>query len=179
MGTMVSVSQSFSRECAGDWARSRSGVQKETIKANFFIFVFFCRAGYELPLISIGSFSGDQFKVFIETGKIIKSAFITKLLDAEVVFDQQFAGVSDPKLEEETGIGLSGPGFEETAEGVGADIGHSRYLFQLDGPLEVLKTVFVDKVHSFVFGFGKAVLKADGRQGLDLRFIGYGHHMQR
>src|ERR1700754_4709758 len=113
-------------------------------------FLFFCRVGYKLPLITQRTLSGDQFKVFVETGKIIKSTFIAKLLDAEVVFDQQLAGVSDTKLEKKAGIGLPGPGFEETAEGVGADIGHSRYLFQLDGPFEVRKTVFIDEVHSFV-----------------------------
>ena len=63
-------------------------------------------------------------------------------------------------LDEKTGIGLAGPGFKETAEGVGADTGHSRYLFQLDGTLEMLKTVFVDKVDTWVFDFGKMVFEA-------------------
>jgi hypothetical protein len=40
------------------------------------------------------SFAGYQFKVFIETGKIIKSALITELLDAEVVLDQWFSIIS-------------------------------------------------------------------------------------
>jgi hypothetical protein len=54
-----------------------------------------------LFLIFQRTFAGDQFKVFIETGKIIKSALITQLLYTKVVFDQQLAGVADTEFEEE------------------------------------------------------------------------------
>jgi alpha-D-ribose 1-methylphosphonate 5-triphosphate synthase subunit PhnH len=36
----------------------------------------------------------------MKTGKIIEPAFITKLLDAKVVFNQEFSCMADPDLDE-------------------------------------------------------------------------------
>jgi len=69
-------------------------------------------------------FAGDYLKIFMEAGKVIKAAFIAKLFDAVVVFDQQFAGVPYADLDQELRIGLSCPGFEVTTERIRTDIGH-------------------------------------------------------
>ena len=59
-------------------------------------------SGSQLPhkfaLVVERAFAGDQFKVFMEAGKIIKAAFIAKLFNAQVVFNQEFAGMAHPYL---------------------------------------------------------------------------------
>lgn len=55
------------------------------VSGPFFSFpvkIFFNNTGrHKIFLITQGAFTGYQFKVFIETGEIIKSALITELLD--------------------------------------------------------------------------------------------------
>src|SRR6267142_938533 len=175
MATTVSVSQSFSSECAFVCASANAGRTREIAQHNFFMTLCllyersgFCGAGHEFSLVTQRGFAGDQFKIFIETGEIIKSALVTQLFYTEVIFDQELAGVADAQFEEEAGVRLPGPGFEEAAEGIGADIGHGGDLFQLDGAPEMTEAVFIDKVDADVFGFTKAVFEADGGQRMHL-----------
>ena len=39
-------------------------------------------------LIDQRAFAGDHFKIFVEGGEIIKSAFITKLFNAQAAFNK-------------------------------------------------------------------------------------------
>ena len=71
---------------------------------------------HELPLIAQRTFTRDQFKIFIETGKIIKPALITQLLDAEIILDQQPARMAYPDLDQEPGIRLTRPGFKKNRQ---------------------------------------------------------------
>ncbi len=121
--------------------------------------------------------TGDQFKIFIETGEIIKSTLEADLLDAKIIFDKQFAGVTHAQLEEKTGIGLSCPRFEEAAKGVGADIGHGCDLFQLDGAAEMAQAIIIDAIYAFVAGAGETVAKPHGGEGIKL--VRFGEDMHR
>ena len=73
-----------------------------------------CR--HDLFLVAQRAFAGDQFKVFVKAGEVIEPAFITKLFYTQVVFDQQFTGMSYPYFDQELRIGLSGAGFKIPAE---------------------------------------------------------------
>lgn len=120
--------------------------------------------------------SGDQFKIFIETGEIIKSTLETDLLNAKVILDEQFTGMAHAQFEEKSGIGLSCPRFEEAAKGVGADIGHGCDLFQLDGAAEMAQAIIIDAIDAFVAGAGEAVAKAHGGEGIKLVRFGKDMH---
>ena len=52
----------------------------------------------------------------MEAGEIVKAAFITYLLHVHAVFDQQFAGMADPDLTDELGVGLPGSRFKIPAK---------------------------------------------------------------
>lgn len=95
--------------------------------------------GNKLFLITERAFAGDHFKVFVKAGKVVEAAFIAKLFDAQVVLNEQLAGLSYAYLDEELRIGLSGTGLEIAAERIGADIGNSRNFFQLDLSLVVFQ----------------------------------------
>ena len=62
---------------------------------------------HELSLISERAFAGDQFKIFMKTGKIIKAAFITKLFDAHIIFNKQFTSMTYPYLDKELRVCFS------------------------------------------------------------------------
>jgi hypothetical protein len=47
-------------------------------------------------LVGQGTFACDHLEVFMETGEVIETAFKTKLFEAAIIFDQQFAGMSNP-----------------------------------------------------------------------------------
>ena len=120
--------------------------------------------------------TGDQFKIFIETGEIIKSTLEADLLDAKVILDKQFAGVTHAQLEEKTGIGLSCPRFKEPAERVGADIRHGCDLVQLDGAAEMTETIVIDAIDPFVAGTGETVAEGHGGEGVELVRFGEDVH---
>ena len=67
----------------------------------------------------------------MKAGEIIETAFIAELLDADIIFNQQLAGVTNPYFNQELGIGLAGARFEIPAERIGTDTGHLGYLIQL------------------------------------------------
>ncbi len=58
-------------------------------------------------LVTKRALTRDQFEVFVETGKIIEPAFVTKLFNTQVIFDQKFACVAHPDLDQELRIGFS------------------------------------------------------------------------
>jgi hypothetical protein len=64
---------------------------------------------HEFLLISERALAGNQFKIFVKAGKIIKAAFKTKLFNTEIIFNQQLAGMSNPDLNKKLRIGFSGP----------------------------------------------------------------------
>lgn len=70
-------------------------------------------------LIGLGAFPGEELEVLVEAGKIVEAALIAKLLDADAVVEEEFAGVADTDLGEELGVGLSGARLEIAAEGIG------------------------------------------------------------
>lgn len=55
----------------------------------------------KLLLVTEGAFAGDHFKVFVKAGKVVETAFIAKLFDAEVVFYEQLTGLSYPYFYQE------------------------------------------------------------------------------
>lgn len=61
----------------------------------------------KLPLVFQRTLSRKHLKIFMKTCKIIESTFIAKLFDAEIIFNQQFAGMPDTHFDHELGIGLS------------------------------------------------------------------------
>ena len=97
----------------------------------------------------------------MKTGEIIEPAFIAKLLDAHLVFDKQFAGMSHAYFDQELRIGFSGSRFEIAAERIRADVGHARNFFQLNGPLEILQAVFIDGIDTVFFIFYQVVAETD------------------
>lgn len=129
---------------------------------------------HEFLLVGKRAFAGDHFEILVKAGKVVEPALIAKLLDAEVVFDEQFAGLSHPDLDEELRVGLAGPRFEIPAEGIGADVGYCRDLFQLDLAFIVFQGVFIDRIHAVVLCIHQVVLEADGREGGELFAIGNG-----
>src|SRR5882724_317623 len=64
---------------------------------------------YKFLLVAKGAFAGNEFKILMEAGEIIKPAFITKLFYAKIVFYQQLAGMPHPYLDHELRIGFPGP----------------------------------------------------------------------
>ena len=82
--------------------------------------------------IVLGGFAGDHFKMLVEAGEIIETAFETQLLDADAVVDEQLAGVPDAYLRHELRIGFARPGFEITAKGVGYQPRDGCHFFQID-----------------------------------------------
>jgi len=59
-----------------------------------------CQLSHKLLLVYKRTLTGDHFKIFMKACEIIKTAFITKLFDAKIVFDQQFAGISYTQLDQ-------------------------------------------------------------------------------
>jgi hypothetical protein len=57
--------------------------------------------GNKLPLVGQGAFTGDHLEIFMEAGEIIEAAFITKPLDALVVFNQELAGMTHAQFDQE------------------------------------------------------------------------------
>ena len=108
------------------------------------------------------AFTGDHFKILMKTGEIIKPTFITKLFDADIIFDQQFAGMANPYFYHELRIRFPGPGFKITAKRIGADIGHIGYFFQLNRPFEIFQAVIINDIDPVVFGLKTILFKADG-----------------
>jgi hypothetical protein len=68
----------------------------------------------------------------MKTGEVIESAFVTKLLNAKVIFYQQLAGVPNADLYQELRIGFTRSGFKIPAERIGADVCHRCNFFKLD-----------------------------------------------
>ena len=149
MATTESVSQSFSSVC--DWACNRSGEEPISSQISFFILTGFS-APKERFLISQGAFSSNQFKVFIETCEIIKSAFVTDLLAIHPVFDQELACMAHPQLKQIASPGFAGVGLEETTKGIGTDIGYGCNFLQGNGAFEVQHAISVNPVYPLVPG---------------------------
>jgi hypothetical protein len=113
-------------------------------------------------LIAKRAFARDQLEILVKAGEIVKPALIAQLFDTEIIFYQQLAGVPHSYLDEEAGVGLPGPGFEKSAEGMGADICHRGNLFQLDRSFEVLQAVFIYSVDPLIFRLLEIMPEADG-----------------
>src|SRR4030095_5617888 len=116
---------------------------------------------HKLFLIGKWAFAGDHFKILMETGKIIKTAFVAKLFYTQIIFNQQFAGVSHPKLNQKLRIGFSCSGFKIPAERIRTDVSHPGYFFQLDGTFEIFHTVFVYSIDAVFFIIYKVILKTN------------------
>lgn len=62
----------------------------------------------KLFLISQRTFPGNHFEILMKAGKIVEAALITDLFDAEIVFDQQFACMTHPQLDQKLGKSFAG-----------------------------------------------------------------------
>ena len=120
-----------------------------------------------LFLIQQRTLAGDGPEVLVKAGKVIESAFVAQLLDADPVVEEQLTGMSDTDLCEELGIGLSGPGFEIPAEGIGDKAGDGCYFFEIDLAGEILEGMIVDGIYPIVLLLGEFGSKADRRQQLE------------
>jgi hypothetical protein len=124
-----------------------------------------CAGSGKFPLVAQGTFAGDQLEIFVKAGEVVEAALIAQLFDAEIIFDQQLAGVANPYLDKEAGVGLSRPGFEEPAERIRADICHCCDLVQLDRPFEILQAIFVNGIDPLIFHLLEIMPEADGGEG--------------
>ena len=82
-----------------------------------------------------------------------------------------------PDFNQEPGIGLARPGFEEAAERMGTYIGYPGNLFQLNDALEIFQTILVDLVDPLIFPLLEIMPEANGRQRFYL--LGPGNTVQR
>jgi len=53
----------------------------------------------KLSLVIQWAFTGYLLKILMEIGKIIEPAFVAKLFQGQLVFDQQFTGMAHPDLQ--------------------------------------------------------------------------------
>lgn len=125
-----------------------------------------------LFLIGLRGFAGDGAEVLMEAGEVGKAAFEAELFDADTVVEQEFAGVADADLGKELGIGLTGPGLEVAAEGVGDEVGDSGDLTEVDLLGKMTEGIIVDRVDPVVLRFGEVGAEADG--GEELEAVGGG-----
>jgi len=72
--------------------------------------------GYKLLLIIKWAFASDHLEILMKAGEVIETAFIAQLLDADIIFNQQLAGMAHTYFNKELGIGLAGTGFEIPAK---------------------------------------------------------------
>jgi hypothetical protein len=63
---------------------------------------------HKFSLVGERAFARDQFKIFMKAGKVIKAAFVTKLFNAQVVFNKKFTGMAHPDLDEELRVSFPG-----------------------------------------------------------------------
>ena len=77
-------------------AHSISRVQNLFTGHTRFLLCF--QLSHKFPLVSKRTFAGNQFEIFMKAREIIKTAFIAKLFDAEIIFNQQFAGMAHAYL---------------------------------------------------------------------------------
>jgi hypothetical protein len=119
------------------------------------------------PLIGLRGFAGDRAKVLVEAGKIGEAAFEAKLFNTDPVVEQEFAGVADTDLGQELGVGLSGPGFEVAAKGVGDEACDGSDVVEIDLPGKMAKRIIVYRVDPVVLRFGEIGAEANGGEELD------------
>ncbi len=96
----------------------------------------------------------------METGEVIETAFIAYLLYIDLVFDQQFAGMTYSYFVDELRIGFSCPGFKVPAEIVDTDVCNIRYFLGLYLTFEIGQGEFIDRMDPVVFGLFEIMLKA-------------------
>jgi len=108
----------------------------------------------------------------VETGEVGEAAFEAKLLYADAVVEEEFAGVADTNLGEELGIGLAGAGLEVAAERVGDEAGDNGYLVEIDLLRKMAEGIVVDRVDPVVLRFREIGAEADG--GEELEAVGGG-----
>jgi hypothetical protein len=130
----------------------------------------------KLFLVTERAFAGDHLEILMKAGEIVETAFIAQLLNADIIFYQQPAGMAHPYFNQELGIGLARAGFEISAERIGADTGHLGNLIQLNGPFEILEAVIVYYINTIILRFKAVLLKANG--GEYQRLFAFGDHGQ-
>jgi len=86
----------------------------------------------------------------VEAGEIIETAFITELLDADAVVEQQLTGVTDPDLREKLRIGLAGTGLEIPAERIRHQPHYGGDLLEVDRACEMSKGIIVNGVDAVI-----------------------------
>src|SRR6185503_18720047 len=108
-----------------------------------------------LPLIVLRTLPRDHLEILMKAGKIIEPTLETKLLDADPVVDEQFAGMSHTYLREELGICLPRAGFEIAAEGVGHQSDDGRYLLEVYFLREMTERIVINGIDPLALLFGK------------------------
>lgn len=122
-------------------------------------------------LIGLRAFPGYQFEILVKTGEIGKAAFIAKLLDADVVVEEKLTGMANPDLGDELGIGLTGPGFEKTAEGIGNQSRYGCHLVEIDRLGKMTESVFIYCVDPVILQLREIMTETDGGKRLQMRRI--------
>src|SRR5690606_41858027 len=107
------------------------------------------------PLVSQRAFSCNLFEIFVKSGDTLKPAFITNLLNIQLVVNQKFTGISHPYFDEKPGKSFAGSRLEIAAKGMAAHSGNSCNVVQRDPLPEMLHGILVNGVDPFVF----AILK--------------------
>lgn len=55
----------------------------------------------EFLLVLHGAFAGVEFKIFVEVGEVIETAFKANLRHGDAAFRKELAGMADPEFEQE------------------------------------------------------------------------------
>lgn len=120
----------------------------------------------------LGTFSRDHLEILMKAGEIVEPALETKLLDADPVVDEQFAGMSHTYLREELGVCLARTGFEVTAEGVGHQSYDGRYLLKVYFLREMTKSIVINGIDPLALLLGK--IRTKPYRGQQVRIGGSG-----
>jgi len=110
----------------------------------------------------LGTLPRDHLEILMKAGEIIEPALETKLLDADPVVDEQFAGMSHTYLREELGIRLTRTGFEIAAEGVGHKSHDGGYLLEVYFLREVAERIIIDGIDPLTLLFRKILAEPYG-----------------
>ena len=125
-------------------------------------------------LVELRALAGDHPEILVEAGKIIETAFIAELFDADPVVDEQLAGMPDAYFRQELGIGFSGPGFKIPAERIRHQPCYRRYLAEVDLLVEMAEGIIIDSIDAVVLRFGEIRAETDGGEQLQVLRAGKG-----
>lgn len=108
------------------------------------------------------AFSRDGLEIFVKTGKIVKPALITELLDTDPVIDEQLAGMTYTYFRQELRVGLARSGFKIPAKRIRHQPGDGSHLLQVYLLREMPERIVINGIDTIVLLLGEVMLETDG-----------------